>query len=216
LDLTCKMVDHDDLLSREVVMRNLQELRSVDVAPMELSRALSEGRAVALDSGGGRLSIVSGQVWLTRPGDPEDHFLGAGESLRIPAAQGTAIIEAWRGQGPASFAWQPASWMDRLRERARRAYGRCWELVDPAARIAVGTLAALLALGAAGLLFGPVADARTRSLARPLAGITVLHNAGSVDPDASVTRRTFADGSDTRDRSRVAPHEARRGPASAA
>lgn len=32
-----------------------------------------------------RLRVVAGRVWITRPGDPDDHFLDAGDQLRLDA-----------------------------------------------------------------------------------------------------------------------------------
>ena len=32
-----------------------------------------------------RLRVVAGRVWVTRPGDPDDHFLDAGDQLRLDA-----------------------------------------------------------------------------------------------------------------------------------
>lgn len=37
-----------------------------------------------------RLRVVSGRVWLTRPGDPDDHFLDAGDVL--PLAPGGGVL----------------------------------------------------------------------------------------------------------------------------
>jgi hypothetical protein len=31
------------------------------------------------------LRVVTGRVWVTRPGDPDDHFLDAGDQLRLDA-----------------------------------------------------------------------------------------------------------------------------------
>ncbi len=32
-----------------------------------------------------RLRVVAGRVWVTRPGDLDDHFLDAGDQLRLDA-----------------------------------------------------------------------------------------------------------------------------------
>ena len=32
-----------------------------------------------------RLRVVAGRVWVTRPGDPHDHFLDAGDQLQLDA-----------------------------------------------------------------------------------------------------------------------------------
>lgn len=31
------------------------------------------------------LRVIAGRVWVTRPGDPDDHFLDAGDQLKIDA-----------------------------------------------------------------------------------------------------------------------------------
>lgn len=47
-----------------------------------------------------RLRVVAGRVWVTRPGDPDDHFLDAGDHLRLDA-RSQVLIGA---EGPASLA----------------------------------------------------------------------------------------------------------------
>jgi hypothetical protein len=56
-----------------------------------------------------RLRVIAGRVWVTRPGDPDDHFLDAGDQLRLDArsrvligAEGEArvAIEVDRRAGP--------------------------------------------------------------------------------------------------------------------
>ena len=80
-------------------------------------RSLSRGRVVALGGGSGRLSVVDGQVWLTRPGDPDDHVLAAGDSIEVDDAAHT-LVESWGGG--AAVAWQ----RDSLPARARRSWQR--------------------------------------------------------------------------------------------
>jgi Protein of unknown function (DUF2917) len=45
------------------------------------------------------LKVVSGRVWVTQSGDPQDHFLGPGTSLMLD--QGRLVLEAQGGR-PAS------------------------------------------------------------------------------------------------------------------
>ncbi len=40
-----------------------------------------------------RLRVLAGRAWVTRSGDPQDHFLAAGDSLPVPRA-GVAVISA--------------------------------------------------------------------------------------------------------------------------
>jgi len=54
---------------------------------------LSPGTTLRLHQAAGqRLVVLSGRVWLTEPGDPDDHFLHAGESHPI-ASNGPVVIE---------------------------------------------------------------------------------------------------------------------------
>ncbi|MED5620595.1 DUF2917 domain-containing protein [Ideonella sp. BN130291] len=43
-----------------------------------------------------RLSVLQGRVWLTRAGDPDDHFLVAGQSMAL-AAGAQAVLSAEGG-----------------------------------------------------------------------------------------------------------------------
>jgi hypothetical protein len=166
---------------------------------------------MTLGSSGGEVRVLSGRVWLTSPGDLDDHVLGVGESLRVAGA-GPTLVEAWDRDAPALFAWRPRGLGERTRDRVAGTWGRCWDLMNPAGRVGMGMVGAAAALIAAGLLFGPLSESRVRNLVRPALGVSVLHNAGGVAVGATeTTRGSLADGSDTRDRSRHAAQEARRG-----
>ena len=52
------------------------------------------------------LTVREGRVWLTRPGDPADHVLAAGEQLAVAAGQ-CLYVEPWRSGEAARLAWQP-------------------------------------------------------------------------------------------------------------
>lgn len=52
------------------------------------------------------LTVREGRIWLTRPGDADDHVLGAGESLAVAAGQ-RLYVEPWRRGEAAQLAWQP-------------------------------------------------------------------------------------------------------------
>jgi Protein of unknown function (DUF2917) len=197
------------------IMMNTQESKSTAGPLSAAAKTLSAGQVMALGKHGGEVHVLAGRVWLTSSGDLDDHVLEAGESFRVAAA-GPTLVEAWDRGTPALFAWRPRSLTERTRDRVAGTWGRCWELMNPVSRFGMGAAAAAAAIVAAGLLFGPLSQARIRSLVRP-AGAAVLHNAGGVAVGATeTTRGSLADGSDTRDRSRRAAPEARRGAAGAA
>lgn len=79
---------------------------------------LQAGQAFTLQARqAGVLRIVQGRVWMTfSHADRDlrvpagDHFLGHGESLRLPAGQ-AVVMEPWGegGEALASFSWEPAT-----------------------------------------------------------------------------------------------------------
>ena len=51
-----------------------------------LALQLSDGQLLCwTQSVAVRLRVVAGRVWVTRPDDPDDHFLDAGDQLRLDA-----------------------------------------------------------------------------------------------------------------------------------
>jgi hypothetical protein len=63
------------------------------------------------------LSVVRGRVWVTQAGDPADHFLDSGQSIRLRAgaralvgAEGAAEVTVANGPtrrgGPAAALWR--------------------------------------------------------------------------------------------------------------
>ena len=181
-------------------MMNTQEFSSTFLASVtdaEAVRALPLGHVVALGTGGGQVSILSGRVWLTSGGDPSDHVLGAGESFSVRDS-GQTLVETWsRGGDPAVIAWRPRSFGERMRDRFLHSAARCWDLVSPTRRIGIGSIAAVAGFVVAGALFGPLSDARVRTLTAPAvrsAG-SVLHNADR--GVAAAAREALIDGSDT-------------------
>ena len=44
---------------------------------------LSRGELLSWDHGAVQLRVVTGTAWVTRPNDLDDHFLHAGESLKL-------------------------------------------------------------------------------------------------------------------------------------
>lgn len=173
-------------------------------------QTLRAGQALPLGSAGGRLEVLHGRVWLTLEGDLDDHLVVAGDPVRVPA-NGRAVLEAWDDEDPALIDWRPGSMLDRASAWVRTALGRGWEIVDPAPRISVGTVAALLAVFVLVAVFGPLSDARSRSLAAP----TLLHNSSVSSRPAGVAGphregNSIDAGAATPGRTRVTAQEARR------
>ena len=195
---------------------NMQQLQEL-LGPRDGNvRTLTAGHAVALGAAGGRLDVLAGRVWLTRSGDLADHVVDGGQTLRLPAS-GNAVIEALSVERPALIAWHPRTWLERLGDAVRAAFGRCWDVVDPARRVGIGALAALAAMLVGAVVFGPLSDARTRALAEP----ALLHNSAAIKDGAhgaaAATRGHQGDvGAGTRERARLAAQEARRRSAGAA
>ena len=64
------------------------------------------GQPMHIDRLGGEFSVRSGEVWLTRRGDLEDHVLGPGQHMSL--RRGDSItIEQWRRDQPAILDWHP-------------------------------------------------------------------------------------------------------------
>jgi hypothetical protein len=85
-------------------------------APLSGTWKLVPGRAITLQPReAGMLRVAHGRVWATLDGphagprnDLGDHVLGAGERLVLRADQ-RVVIEAWTGESPAFFSWDPAA-----------------------------------------------------------------------------------------------------------
>jgi DUF2917 family protein len=178
LDFPSSRDEDDDLVNARVVMMNAQQsfatlLGSVDP---EAVRALPAGHVVALGNGGGRVSILSGRVWLTSGSDPDDHFLGAGETFDVPNA-GPTLVEAWSRGDSAVIAWRPRTFAERLHRRLVRSYESWWKFVSPGRRAGVGTVAGVIAVAVLGAVVGPVFEARSPAAPAALPHAAVLHNA---------------------------------------
>jgi hypothetical protein len=191
-------------------------MKSLGRAAPGAVRTLRAGRILPLGSAGGRLEVLYGRVWLTRAGDLDDHVIDTGQGIVVPPS-GNALVEAWGDAEPALVAWRPATFLDRIGAALRGAFGRCWDIVDPARRIGAGTIAAVIALVSGALLFGPLSDSRTRTLAAP----TLLHNSAGtssrVSLDAGAPKGSTVDArAGQRPRARDAANEARRRTAGAA
>ena len=75
---------------------------------------LGAGRAITLQPReAGILRVAHGCLWATFDGphagalnESGDHVVGAGERLALAAGQ-RLVVEAWNGQSPAYFSWDP-------------------------------------------------------------------------------------------------------------
>ena len=67
---------------------------------------MHSGDATHLGRLGGDLTVVAGGVWLTRDGDLGDHFVEAGERVRLGIGE-NAVIEPSRTGEAVSLRWQP-------------------------------------------------------------------------------------------------------------
>jgi Protein of unknown function (DUF2917) len=69
-------------------------------------RRLTTGEALHLGRLGGDLTVVDGRVWLTRDGDRGDHFVEAGQKVRL-AVDENAVIESARTGETITVRWTP-------------------------------------------------------------------------------------------------------------
>src|SRR5450755_2259267 len=194
-------------------MMNTQLLTTRPGVAASSLQTLRAGHVMPLGSAGGRLEVLHGRVWLTLEGDLDDHVVATGESIRVPA-NGRALVEGWDDESPALVAWRPGTLLDRLTAYVRSTLSRGWEIVDPAPRISVGSVAAVLAVFVVVAVFGPLSDARSKALAAP----ALLHNtAGLSAPVGAAAHDREGTPSDARaatpGRARFAAQEARRHPA---
>jgi hypothetical protein len=149
---------------------------------------LQGGRVLPLGASGGKLEVLHGRVWLTRAGDPDDHFVDFGHSIVVPSS-GRVLVTAVDDARPALVAWHPRGLVERAVAAIHAFTGRCWEIVDPAPRVGAGALAAVVVVLAGALVFGPLSDARTRTLVTP----PVLHNGGAETARGGADARTLAE-----------------------
>jgi hypothetical protein len=149
---------------------------------------LQGGRVLPLGASGGKLEVLHGRVWLTRAGDPDDHFVDFGHSIVVPSS-GRVLVTAIDDARPALVAWHPRGLVERAMAAIHAFTGRCWEIVDPAPRVGAGALAAVVVVLAGALVFGPLSDARTRTLATP----SLLHNGGAATARGGADARILAE-----------------------
>jgi hypothetical protein len=188
LDFHREIADHNGHRKRRRSMMNTQLESSASGLRRGHLELLQGGRVLPLGASGGRLEVLHGRVWLTRAGDPDDYFVDFGHSLVVPSS-GRTLVAAVDDSRPALVAWRPLRLVERAAAALRAFSGRCWEIVDPAPRVGAGAVAAIVAVFAGALVFGPVSDARTRTLATP----AVLHNGGAATARPGADARTLAE-----------------------
>lgn len=69
-------------------------------------RRLLPGQALRLPRRGGELTVLRGRLWLTRNNDPGDHFIEAGQCVRLGDHENAVIEPAQSTQG-VSLHWEP-------------------------------------------------------------------------------------------------------------
>lgn len=74
--------------------------------PSTYFERLESSRARHLERLGGELTVLSGRIWLTRDGAKGDHFLNAGDTVRIAVDEYAVIESAFQGEA-ATFRWTP-------------------------------------------------------------------------------------------------------------
>ena len=70
------------------------------------TRRLLPGQALRLPKRGGELTVLRGRLWLTRGKDPGDHFIVAGQRVRLGDHEDAVIEPAERARG-VSVHWKP-------------------------------------------------------------------------------------------------------------
>jgi hypothetical protein len=115
-------------------MMNAHEYTDVGAALFAHQRRLGSGHLLRLGEWPGELTVVDGRVWLTRPNDPADHVLSAGQRIRLGAGPGV-LVEAWDREAGAVVRWTP--WPRGYRLAAVRA-GVLGRAAAMARRVAAG------------------------------------------------------------------------------
>ena len=74
--------------------------------PVVATHRVGAGEAMQLGRLGGELAVLQGRVWLTRDGDLGDHFIDAGQKVRLGIDENAVIESAYTGQS-VSLHWTP-------------------------------------------------------------------------------------------------------------
>lgn len=117
--------------------------RELDAIGGELHR-LQAGKALRLDRNGGELTVLDARVWLTRDGEPGDHFVEPGQSLHLGMDE-NAVIEAARPGQDVTLRWKPQG----QRSAAGAVFVEPLRFVARVARLAAAGFAALARSAAA-------------------------------------------------------------------
>jgi Protein of unknown function (DUF2917) len=88
---------------------------TVEKVSQTLGEVFTASAARRVGRGSGVLTVVTGCVWLSRAGDPDDHVLGSGREIRLQRAD-EAVIEPWQRGEASRLVWrpdlQPRRWRD--------------------------------------------------------------------------------------------------------
>jgi hypothetical protein len=122
LDLYSANDDDDGSLQRGPIMMNTQQSKFSAGSFSGAARALAAGQVMTLGTSGGRVQVLSGRIWLTSPGDLDDHVLDAGDSFCVDAS-GPTLVEAWDRGEPALIAWRSRTVFERIRSLVKPAIG---------------------------------------------------------------------------------------------
>lgn len=134
----------------------------------------SFGQPLTTPRAAGVLTVLTGEVWLTRHADLRDHVLVAGDRMRLERAD-RALVEPLRPGVGASWTWEPLparadGWRDPRRD-AQRGRRRRVALALPAAGRGLAALLLRLVAALAGGLAGGLrrAEDALEALARSAA-----------------------------------------------
>ena len=125
---------------------------------------LAIGQALRLGRAGGELSVVSGSIWLTRDGDPDDHVIERGGRMRVRGTD-RAVVEALHPGATATVRWQPRPQalaavlfaaplraLAALAERAAAGFAALARIAAASARRAQGCIAGADSIASSGAL----------------------------------------------------------------
>lgn len=84
----------------------MMNAKSKDAAFHGGIKRLLPGQALRLPRAGGELTVLRGRLWLTRNHDLGDHFIAAGQRVRLGAGE-NAVIEPADGAQGVSLHWEP-------------------------------------------------------------------------------------------------------------
>jgi hypothetical protein len=111
------------VFTKEIDMSKQHQSTSWQVLARPARQLRLDSATHLLARSGGWLSVIDGQVWITRDGGGLDHVLGRGERFWLAPGQGV-VAEAWSTDG-ARLAWaQPGDVDAHAQASERRLAGR--------------------------------------------------------------------------------------------